>query len=98
MKMNENYTLADPSRHLCYFRQFGVSHLYLSPIWQALPGSQHGYDVIDHARISEELGGHEGFAAFSNAAHGVGLRIIADIVPNHVAIAGHPWWRDVLRV
>ena len=95
--MNAGFTFEDASRHLGYFSELGVSHLYLSPIWQALPGSPHGYDVIDHASISEELGGRKGFVAFSDAAHRMGLRIIADIVPNHVATAGHAWWRDVLR-
>ena len=98
LQMNADFTFADAARLVDYFRELGVSHLYLSPIWQALPGSGHGYDVIDHARINDELGGYEGFAAFSNLAHRAGLRIIADIVPNHAAIAGHHWWRDVLRL
>ena len=33
-----------------YLADLGVSHLYLSPVLQAAPGSTHGYDVVDHAR------------------------------------------------
>ena len=43
-----------------YLADLGVSHLYLSPVLQAVPGSMHGYDVLDHTRISEELGGEDG--------------------------------------
>ena len=39
-----------------YLRDLGVSHLYLSPSMQARPGSQHGYDVIDPARLSRRPG------------------------------------------
>jgi (1->4)-alpha-D-glucan 1-alpha-D-glucosylmutase len=42
---------------LPYYAALGVSHLYLSPIAVAVPGSTHGYDGIDPARINPELGG-----------------------------------------
>jgi len=80
-----------------YLAELGISHLYLSPIWAATPGSTHGYDVIDHARINEELGGIGSFYALCHTARAHGLGVILDIVPNHVGIAQHPWWRDVLR-
>ena len=41
----------------------GISHLYLSPVAEAVPGSNHGYDVTDPTRLREELGGPEGFTA-----------------------------------
>jgi len=36
-----------------YLVELGVSHLYLSPSFEARRGSQHGYDVVDPRRISE---------------------------------------------
>ncbi len=86
-------------RHLPYFSALGISHLYLSPIWKAAPGSLHGYDVLDHAAVSDELGGLPGFLQLPSAARTRGIGLICDIVPNHVYIgdARHPWWRDVLR-
>ena len=36
-----------------YLRDLGVSHLYLSPSFQARTGSTHGYDVVDPTRISD---------------------------------------------
>ncbi|MDE3192073.1 MAG: malto-oligosyltrehalose synthase [Chloroflexota bacterium] len=78
--------------------RLGVSHLYLSPCLQAVPGSAHGYDVIDHRRVREDLGGEAGFAALVDAARSQGLGILLDIVPNHMAIdPGNRWWWDVLE-
>ena len=81
-----------------YFAQLGVSHLYASPLFQAVPGSTHGYDVTDHNRFDEGLGGMEGFLRLSAALKAEGLGLILDIVPNHMAASVHnPWWRDMLR-
>ena len=69
-----------------YLQRLGVGHVYLSPVLQAAPGSQHGYDVVDHGRVDAELGGATGLAALAEAAHAHGLGIVLDIVPNHMAI------------
>lgn len=65
----------------------GVSHLHLSPVLEAVPGSAHGYDVVDHARVRGELGGEEGLRALSRTAREHGLGLVVDIVPNHMAMA-----------
>ncbi|WP_434598658.1 malto-oligosyltrehalose synthase [Streptomyces sp. A5-4] len=79
----------------------GVSHLHLSPVLEAVPGSQHGYDVVDHARVRAELGGEEGLRALSRTAREHGLGLVLDIVPNHMALPtpeslNRPLW-DVLK-
>ncbi len=81
-----------------YLAALGVSHAYCSPYLQAAPGSSHGYDVIDHRRINEELGGAEGHRRFCEALNHCGLLQLLDVVPNHMAI-GHynPVWWDVLE-
>jgi (1->4)-alpha-D-glucan 1-alpha-D-glucosylmutase len=43
-----------------YLNRLGASHLYLSPITEARPGSTHGYDVTDHNRVREAFGGRRG--------------------------------------
>ena len=48
-----------------YLAALGVSHVCLSPILQAVPGSSHGYDVIDHSMISADLGGEAAFRAMA---------------------------------
>ena len=77
----------------------GVSHLYLSPLAEAVPGSLHGYDVTDPTAVRAELGGPEGFERLVERCRAVGLGIVVDIVPNHLAAhARNPWWWDVLRL
>ncbi len=77
----------------------GVSHLYLSPVAEAVPGSTHGYDVADPGRLRAELGGDAGFAVLVAAAHAHGLGLVVDVVPNHLAAhPANPWWWDVLRL
>ena len=81
-----------------YLRDLGISHLYTSPLFQATAGSTHGYDVTDHGRFDEALGGLGGFVALSDALRGAGFGLIVDIVPNHMAASvQNPWWRDVLK-
>ncbi|WP_083980534.1 malto-oligosyltrehalose synthase [Actinomadura chibensis] len=73
-----------------YLASLGVSHVYLSPILRAAPGSTHGYDVIDHSRLSAELGGSEAFGAMAARFRAHGLKLLVDVVPNHMAIPSPP--------
>ncbi len=70
-----------------YLARLGVSHLHLSPVLEAVPGSWHGYDVTDPTRVREELGGEDGLRALSATARAHGLGLVLDIVPNHMAAA-----------
>ncbi|GAA2426117.1 malto-oligosyltrehalose synthase [Streptomyces glaucus] len=70
-----------------YLASLGVSHLHLSPVLEAVPGSPHGYDVVDHARVRGELGGEEGLRALARTAREHGLGLVVDIVPNHMAMS-----------
>ncbi len=74
------------AQHVGYLSSLGVSHLYLSPVLQAAPGSMHGYDVLDHTRMSEEAGGREAFSRLVTACRDAGLGIVVDVVPNHMAV------------
>src|SRR5205807_4527692 len=63
------------------------------------PGSTHGYDVVDHSRVSAELGGEEAHARLGATLAASDMGQVLDIVQNHRAIAGrrNRWWWDVLR-
>lgn len=86
LQLGPQFTFAQAQEILPYLVDLGVTDLYLSPILQSAPGSQHGYDVVDHSRISEPMGGRDGFERFSRAAHDLGLFVIVDVVPNHMAV------------
>ena len=99
LQISEDFTLLDAARTLPYLSDLGVDWVYLSPILSAEPGSNHGYDVVDHRVVDPSRGGTAGLAALSAEARRLGLGVLVDIVPNHVGIAGpsdNPWWWDVL--
>lgn len=81
-----------------YLARLGVEQIYASPIFQARPGSEHGYDVCDPTAINPELGGREGFEACIRAIRKQGLGWLQDVVPNHMAVTGNnAWLVDVLE-
>ena len=98
LQLHVGFTLAHARNILPYLSRLGISHVYLSPCLQATPGSQHGYDVTDPSRISDDIGGEAGWSSFVEATRKHGLRILLDIVPNHMAASEHnAWWDDVLE-
>ena len=87
-------------RQLDRLHRLGISHVYLSPVTEAVPGSTHGYDVVDHTSVREELGGLEGLTALLDALDERGMAAIVDHVPNHVSVAAaelNPRWWELLR-
>jgi (1->4)-alpha-D-glucan 1-alpha-D-glucosylmutase len=99
MQFHKGFTFQDAANRASYLQNLGVSHLYASPIMKATPGSTHGYDVTDFAVINPELGGEAGFRDMAAALRKVGIGIVVDIVPNHMAVggAGNPYWLDLLE-
>lgn len=99
VQFNAQFGFGELRRALPYLKRLGVSHLYLSPIFHSRPGSPHGYDVIDHGRIDPELGGREGFTELVAACRELGMGVVLDIVPNHMAVLGveNAWWMHVLE-
>ncbi|RJL34690.1 malto-oligosyltrehalose synthase [Bailinhaonella thermotolerans] len=69
-----------------YLAALGVTHVYLSPVLQAVPASRHGYDVVDHGRIRAEFGGEEAFRDMARRLRALGIGVVVDIVPNHMAV------------
>lgn len=86
LQLSPDFTFADAAARVDYLHRLGVSHVYLSPILQAAPGSSHGYDVIDHDRISPELGGEPALRRLIAALHERGMGAIVDVVPNHMGM------------
>jgi (1->4)-alpha-D-glucan 1-alpha-D-glucosylmutase len=86
LQLHAGFTFADAAQVVPYVADLGATHLYLSPVLQAAGGSMHGYDVVDHSRISTELGGRRGLEALADRARQHGLGLVVDVVPNHMAL------------
>ncbi|MGC2660830.1 MAG: malto-oligosyltrehalose synthase, partial [Bryobacteraceae bacterium] len=99
LQLHEGFTFDAAAKVADYLKELGVSHVYCSPYLQAAPHSMHGYDVVDHHRVNEELGGGAAHERFWQQLKECGLGQVLDIVPNHMAISGRRnrlWW-DVLE-
>jgi (1->4)-alpha-D-glucan 1-alpha-D-glucosylmutase len=97
LQLHAGFGFADAAAIAAHLAGLGVTHLYLSPILQAAPGSMHGYDVVDHSVISADLGGESGFRALVAELRRLGLGVIVDVVPNHMSIGApeslnHQFW------
>ncbi|MDP4023411.1 malto-oligosyltrehalose synthase [Methylobacterium sp. NEAU 140] len=99
LQFHKGFSFADAEAIVPYLKKLGISHVYASPLQKARPGSTHGYDIVDHGEINPELGGEAGFVRLSDALHAHGLKLLLDIVPNHMGVGGadNPWWLSVLE-
>src|SRR3954452_4654352 len=98
LQMHAGFTFADAEAQVPYLADLGITHLYLSPVLQAAPGSMHGYDVVDHTRVSADLGGEAGLVSLGEAARRHGLGVVVDVVPIPVAMVApehlnEPLWQ-----
>lgn len=86
LQLGPDLSFDDAAARVGYLADLGITDLYLSPILTAAPGSTHGYDVVDHGRVSEVMGGEDGLRRLVAAARERDLGIVLDIVPNHMAV------------
>jgi alpha-glucosidase len=87
--------IAGLESRLGYLRELGVDALWINP-WYASPMADGGYDVADYRAIDPAFGTLADAERLIEAAHGFGLRIIIDLVPNHTSDQ-HPWFQEALR-
>jgi glycosidase len=83
---------ADVTRRLDDLASLGIDTLWLSPVSDA-PDDDFGYAVTDHFRVRARFGSEADLRALIQAAHARGLKVIVDVVPNHVSEA-HPYYAD----
>ena len=87
-------TLRGVIQNLPYLQDLGINLLYLNPIFTAL--SYHKYDIVDYYHIDPCLGTDEDFRELVERCHGMGIRVMLDLVFNHMS-QKHPLFQDVLE-
>ena len=75
---------------LPYLKDLGINCIWLLPHYPS-PMIDGGYDVSNFMDIRKELGDLDDFKHFVAKAHHLGIRVIIDLVLNHVSIQ-HPWF------
>ncbi len=84
------------TNHLDYFKEIGVTTLWLNPIIEndqpqtdeggAMRSAYHGYGFTDQYNVDRRLGGNAAYKKMIEAAHAKGLKVMQDAVYNHVGI------------
>jgi (1->4)-alpha-D-glucan 1-alpha-D-glucosylmutase len=98
IQFSSAFTFADAKRIASYLKELGITDVYASPILEARKGSTHGYDVVDANALNPELGSDEDFNALHEELRDLGLGLLLDVVPNHMAAsAENSWWMSVLE-
>lgn len=98
LQLNRSFPFQAATEIVPYLDALGITDCYVSSWLKAVPGSPHGYDVVDPTTLNPELGTEEDYRVFVRTltAHGMGQ--IVDVVPNHMGIgqSANRWWQDVL--
>ncbi len=99
LQLGPGLTFAQAEALVPYLSSLGVGALYLSPMLKARPGSTHGYDICDHGALNPDLGSEQDLIRLAATARARGMRLMADIVPNHMGVdpVANRWWREVLE-
>ena len=91
--------------HLPYFKELGVTALWLTPWydnWNGVnncdrpwcPGTYyHGYHAIDYYAVEDRFGNMSTLRELVEKAHALGIKVIQDQVANHIG-SHHPWAND----
>ncbi|HLN19762.1 MAG TPA: malto-oligosyltrehalose synthase [Bacteroidales bacterium] len=98
IQFNRDFTFSDFLENLEYFDLLGVSTIYASPVFSAVPGSMHGYDVTDPLEINPEIGNYDELRTIQEWRSLRNIGWLQDIVPNHMAFhSNNKWLMDVLE-
>ena len=79
---------------LPYLADLGVDALWLTPFYPS-PMADHGYDVADQCDVDPLFGNLADLDTLLERAHGLGVRVLVDLVPNHSS-SEHPWFREAI--
>ena len=97
-QFNKDFTFQQAEQLVDYLSQLGICTVYASPVFAAVPGSTHGYDVINPFVVNPEIGSEQQLRRLIGKLKERGIGWIQDIVPNHMAYhTSNPWIADVME-
>lgn len=98
LQFHKNFTFDDLQKILPYLQKLGATTLYASPVFEAVSGSNHGYDVLNPCNINPQIGNISQLHHISSQLKEAEMYWLQDIVPNHMAFHSHnKWLMDVLE-
>ena len=98
IQFSSDFTFSDFEKIIPYFNKLGIKTIYASPVFEAVPGSTHGYDGTDPNKLNPEIGTEEQLLKISHELKKRKMYWLQDIVPNHLAFhENNKHLMDVLR-
>jgi len=98
IQFHKGFNFQDFKKIIPYLYKLGVQTIYASPIFEASPGSMHGYDTVNPHRINPEIGTEAELKEIAETLSTLNMGWIQDIVPNHMAYhQQNLWLMDVLE-
>ncbi|HLO58861.1 MAG TPA: malto-oligosyltrehalose synthase [Bacteroidales bacterium] len=98
IQFNSGFRFSGLKKITDYLIELGIGAVYASPVFSSVPGSNHGYDVIDPNKINPEIGSLDELITRISFLKKNKIDWIQDIVPNHMAFhTGNEWLMDVLK-
>ena len=87
--------------HLDYFKELGVTALWLTPVLENdSPDDErgystyHGYATTNYYRVDPRFGTNDDYRRLCDEAHKKGLKVVMDMIFNHSGFE-HPWTSDM---
>ena len=84
-------------QHLDYFKELGVTALWLTPVLENdspdTPNgfaTYHGYATTNYYRVDPRFGTNDDYRRLCDEAHAKGLKVVMDMIFNHSGFE-HPW-------
>ena len=87
-------TLQGVTQKLDYLRKLGIDVIWLSPFYETV--SYHGYHITNFEEVDPRFGNQEELVNLIQTAQSMGMRVIADFVPNHCS-RHHPYFQDAIN-
>ena len=81
------------TKHLDWIQHLGANCIWITPVFTC--HSYHGYDSLDYHSVDPRFGGEGAFRRLIDEVHRRDMKILMDIVPNHVS-SNHEWFRSAL--
>jgi malto-oligosyltrehalose synthase/4-alpha-glucanotransferase len=98
LQFNKDFSFKRAEELIPFFEDLGVRTIYASPVFKAVPGSMHGYDIVDPLTINPEIGTEGELVNLTKKLDQKNIGWIQDIVPNHMAYdKTNTWLNDVLE-
>ena len=98
LQFNSKFKLKDAEMIIPYLHKTGIKTIYASPLFQAVKGSSHGYDVTNPLQLNTEIGSADDLRSFIEKIRQFEMELLLDIVPNHMAFSmENEWIYDVLE-